>query len=64
MGGLDQASSFGLGGLGKVPCLENIFTVIYDCLRIKILRENRVVVVRSGVGVWALGGGFCTMAAL
>lgn len=51
MGGLDRAGSFGLGVLGKVPCLENIFTVIYDCLRIKILRENRVAVVGRGVGV-------------
>lgn len=55
MGGLDQADFFGWGELGQVPRLENIFTVIYVCLRIKILREHRLAVVGNGVGVYALG---------
>lgn len=41
-------------GWGKFHAFENIFAVIYDYLRIKILRENGLAVVGSRVGVYAL----------
>lgn len=52
MGGLDLAGLLEKSGLGKIPCLENVFAVIYDCLRIKILRENGLAVAGNGVGMY------------